>query len=177
MILWTLKVHFKLDYSKRYKYLKSRKIPLFFFRLCESIDLRGIERFLQSSGYLRSVRWLIAYPVDWSKMCFSSMGLSIVRKYMIANEVNLKIYENSKVKFHMKFLKWNSYEQLKMHHNSWEGILQNRSSRHLSNCLDLKTLPSIGQWRYFRTRGPGSGRTFELCNLSITRQVPGTQVS
>ena len=46
---------------------------------------------------------------------------------------NLKIYENFKVKLIWKFLKWNSYEKPKIHHNSWEGILQNLRSNISSN--------------------------------------------
>jgi hypothetical protein len=36
-----------------------------------------------------------------------------------------------------------------------------------SNHLDFK----IGQWKFFRTRGPGSSKTFELHYLAVVRQV------
>ena len=148
------------------------QIPLIFlwiFKEYGSLPHRDI--LIQSSGYLRSVLWLLAYPVDWSKMCFSSMGLSIVRKDMIVNEVEIwrysnfkvKPYENSKVKFI-----WETQNTPKYMGRDFTKTVDRTS---LEIYLDLKTLPSIGQWRYFRTQGPGSSRTFELHYLAITRQV------
>ena len=84
------------------------QIPLIFLGICKEYgSLSHREILIQSSGYLRSVRWLIAYPVDWSKMCFSSMGLSIVKRSMNCEWYGiLKIYENSKVKLISKFQKY-----------------------------------------------------------------------
>ena len=96
------------------------QIPLIFLGICKEYgSLPHREILIKSSGYLRSVRWLLAYPVDWWKMCFSSMGLSIVKRSMNCEwDGILKIYE---------IIKWNSYQNFKsisnkIHQTKREGI-------------------------------------------------------
>ena len=104
------------------------------------------------------------------------MGLSIVRKDMILNEVEIWRYSNFKIKPYenskLKFI-WETQNTPKYMGRDFTKTVDRTS---LQIHLDLKTLPSIGQWCYFRTRGPGSRRTFELHYLAIIRQVHQTQV-
>ena len=75
----------------------------------------------------------------------------------------LKIYENSKVKFK---------SHLKIHSNTWEGFYQNYKFKHLFKSFGfLQHCLLSGNDVIFRTRGPGSSRTFELHYLAIHRQV------
>ena len=86
---------------------------------------------------------------------------------------------------YMKILKWNFIWKFlsEIHMNNLKctiihgkGFYKIVERNIFSIHLDLKTLPSIGQWWYFRTRGPRSSRTFELHYIAIIRQVHQTQV-
>ena len=87
--------------------LKMIKIPLFFIRLCESINLRGIERFY-TKFWLPVIR-LVAHSLSdrLIKDVLQFNGISIVKRNMSCEgDGILKIYENSKVKIISKFQKY-----------------------------------------------------------------------
>jgi hypothetical protein len=76
----------------------------------------------------------------------------------------------------MKILKEHSYEQqetqITNHSRNWEGFIKSFFASNLFKSFGfLKHCLLFRQWSFFRTRGPGSSKTFKLHYLAVVRQV------